>query len=104
MTSTLPTTTDGTANNPFVVESPEKLAAKQIVDLFVRQYTQIESVRQRKHTLIWGTRGSGKSMMLRYLEPRCQSIVVGDGSKFLEGEMPSLAIYCPCKEGQFNKT
>jgi hypothetical protein len=104
MTPTLSPAADGVANNPFVVESPEKLASQQIVDLFVSQYTQIDSVRQRKHTLIWGTRGSGKSMMLRYLEPRCQSIVAGDAGKFLEGETPSLAIYCPCKEGQFNKT
>ena len=104
MTSTLAPATASTANNPFVVESPEKLTPKEIVDLFVSKYTQIESVRQRKHTLIWGTRGSGKSMMLRFLEPRCQILVAGDWAQFLEGDTPSLAIYCPCKEGQFNKT
>lgn len=90
--------------NPFVVESPEKLTPQQIIDLFVSKHTHVESVRQRKHTLIWGTRGSGKSMMLRYLEPRCQALVAGDVAKMFDSDSPSLAIYCPCKEGQFNKT
>src|SRR5437588_104505 len=61
--------------NPFVVDSPEKLTPQQIVDLFVKEYTRLETVKQRRHTFIWGSRGSGKSMMLRYLEPECQKVV-----------------------------
>lgn len=72
------TTPDATTvklpGNPFVVESPEKLSPQQIVDLFVKEYTRLETVRQRRHTFIWGSRGSGKSMMLRYLEPQCQAL------------------------------
>ncbi len=90
--------------NPFVVESPEKLSPKQIIDLFVRDFTQIETIKQRKHTFVWGTRGSGKSMMLRYLEPQCQIAIHGSAQKFIEQPEPFLGVYCPCKEGQLRKT
>lgn len=90
--------------NPFVIESPEKLSPQQIVDLFIEKFTQFETVKQRKHTFIWGSRGSGKSMMLRYLEPQCQAVVHGGIKEFLNQQDSFLALYCPCKEGQLNKT
>jgi hypothetical protein len=90
--------------NPFVVESPEKLSPRQIVDLFVKEYTRLETVRQRRHTFIWGSRGSGKSMMLRYLEPQCQAIVEKAYEAVFKRQDPFLAIYCPCKEGHFNRS
>jgi len=90
--------------NPFVVESPEKLSPEQIVELFVEEFTQIETVKQRKHTFVWGARGSGKSMMLRYLEPQCQKAIHGGGEGFVKRPGSFLGVYCPCKEGQLNKT
>jgi hypothetical protein len=90
--------------NPFVVESPEKLSPTQIVDLFVEPFTRIETVRQRKHTFIWGARGSGKSMMARYLEPQCQALVHQGMEKFFEGSSGFFAVFCPCKEGQIRKS
>jgi hypothetical protein len=90
--------------NPFVVESPEKLTPQQIVDLFITNFTEIETVKQRKHTFIWGSRGSGKSMMLRYLEPQCQSLASDGLETFIIRSSPFFAVYCPCKEGQPNKT
>jgi len=92
------------ATNPFVVETPEKLTAQQIVDLFIEKFTPIETIKQRKHTFIWGSRGSGKSMMCRYLEPRCQQVKVGELKDFLATDNAFVAIYCPCKEGQVNKS
>jgi hypothetical protein len=91
------------ASNPFIVESPEKLSAKDLKDLFVEKFTQIEVLKERKHIFIWGSRGSGKSIMLRYLEPQCQILVHGGVEEFFEKEN-FIAIYCPCKEGQINKT
>ena len=91
-------------SNPFVVESPEKLLPRQIVDLFVEEHTKIETIKQRRHTLIWGSRGSGKSIMLRFLEPQCQAIRKSGMRQFLEENQSFLAIYSPCKEGQLNKT
>ena len=94
-----------TTTNPFVVESPEKLTPSQIVDLFIDRFTDVETVKQRKHTFVWGSRGSGKSMMLRFLEPTCQMIAYGTWDAFLQQQsQPFLAVYCPCKEGQLNKT
>src|SRR6266581_2345318 len=104
--STLPSlkeTQISSANNPFVVDSPERLTPKRIVDLFIEKFTRIGIVRQRKHTFIWGSRGSGKSMMLRYLEPQCQAIIHKGVFDYTQ-EDAFLAIYCPCKEGQINKT
>jgi len=89
--------------NPFVVESPEKLESHEIVELFIPEYTEIETIKQKKHTFIWGARGAGKSMMLRYLEPKCQTII-NQGTSFLEQKNSFLAIYCPCKEGNFNRS
>ncbi len=87
--------------NPFAVESPEKLTATEIVELFVSEHTEIDTVKQKKHTFIWGTRGSGKSMMFRYMEPACQIII---NENFLKEENAYFAVYCPCKEGVFNKS
>jgi hypothetical protein len=90
--------------NPFVVESPERLTPQQIVDLFVKEHTKLDTVKQRRHTFIWGSRGSGKSMMLRYLEPKCQAIAEKFYSAVFQKQDPFLAIYCPCKEGYFNRS
>jgi hypothetical protein len=98
--------------NPFVVESPEKLDVEEVYDLFVRENSGVEVVQQRKHAFIWGPRGSGKSMLLRYLEPKCQAIRFKEQGetwekgmhRFIEGEAPFLGIRIACKEGYFNKT
>ncbi|WP_428305424.1 hypothetical protein [Lacipirellula sp.] len=92
------------ATNPFVVETPEKLSPQEIVALFIEKHTPIETLKQRKHTFIWGSRGSGKSMMARYLEPRCQHLLVGGLEAFFQSANPYLAIYCPCKEGHLNRS
>ena len=91
-------------DNPFVVESPERLTFAQIADMFVTQYTDFPTVRQRKHTFIWGSRGSGKSMMLRYMEPLCQAAVCNGFEASIRQHDPFIGVYCPVKEGQINKT
>jgi hypothetical protein len=90
-------------HNPFAVKSPEELTKEQIVNLFVSKYTKIELVKERKHTFVWGSRGSGKSMMLRYLEPQCKAIVHDGLEKFLAQDTAFVGVYCPCKEGHLNK-
>jgi len=98
--------------NPFEVEHPERLSPEEIVDLFVAEYSGVEVIKKRKHTFIWGTRGSGKSMLLRYLEPRCKAIVhKREGQtweegihNFLTSDQPFLGVRIACKEGYFNKS
>lgn len=92
---------EGESDNPFVVESPERLTASRTARLFVKEFSDVETVRQRKHTMIWGSRGSGKSMLLRFLEPGCQ---VQEDPAFMSSQAAFLGVYCPFKEGQFNKT
>lgn len=90
--------------NPFDVESPEKLTFDQIKELYVPDDEIIGLICQRKHTFIWGNRGSGKSMLLRFLEPKC----FYKSDEFLKKELNEqnsfLGIYYPIKEGMLNKT
>lgn len=99
-------------SNPFAVESPEKLEADEVYNLFVEENSGLEVIRQRKHAFIWGPRGSGKSMLLRFLEPKCQGIRNARPGeeweagidRFLNSQQPFIGIRIPCKEGYFNKT
>lgn len=59
--------------NPFAVKTPESLAAHEIVELFVA-YPEFQILQDTGHQFLHGHRGSGKSMMLRMMEPECQSI------------------------------
>lgn len=58
--------------NPFSVKTPETLTAKDIATLFIDVFSDFPKVLEFNHTFIHGARGTGKSMMLRYLEPKVQ--------------------------------
>jgi hypothetical protein len=55
--------------NPFGVLSPEQLDAKYIAENFVNVFTDLPRVKDLGNTFISGARGTGKSMLLRALEP-----------------------------------
>ena len=59
------------ASNPFKVLSPEGMNAKDAVDLFV-EVSELRKIYSEGHTMLHGPRGSGKSMLFRYLMPDCQ--------------------------------
>ena len=61
-------------SNPFVVRTPEHLTAAEASELFVDVFTDFYKIRDPGHAMLNGPRGSGKSMMFRYLEPDCQRI------------------------------
>lgn len=65
------------SENPFRVHTPEALSAQEVVQLYVSEMPGADTVHSSGHTMIIGARGSGKSMMLRYLEPDCQSLKEG---------------------------
>ena len=95
------------SENPFAVHSPDALKdvpAETIVKLFISEHTQLDNVRERKHTFVWGPRGSGKSFMLRYLEPQCRFVEYDSPDDFLDSDQPFLGIYTPCKKGEIDKT
>lgn len=59
-------------DNPFAVRTPESLTSEQVYSLFVNVFSDLPKLLDPSHTFIHGPRGSGKSMMLRYLEPDVQ--------------------------------
>ena len=61
-------------SNPFMVKTPEDLGAAEAAQLFVDVFTDFYKIRDPGHAMLNGPRGSGKSMMFRYLEPDCQCI------------------------------
>jgi len=60
--------------NPFEVKTPEDINASEIHELFVDVFTDFGQVKEVFHTFLNGPRGSGKSMMFRYLMPDCQML------------------------------
>lgn len=61
-------------SNPFAVKTPEDLAAAEAAGLFVDVFTDFYKIREPGHAMLNGPRGSGKSMMFRYLAPDCLRI------------------------------
>jgi len=86
--------------SPFEYTTPEAITAKDIVDLFVPVFGEYYNVPNAGHTFINGPRGSGKSMMFRYMNPDCQCIAHNKSIKDLD----YFAIHIPVKEGQLDKT
>jgi len=54
--------------NPFTVYSPEQLTPKAFREIFVKEHTWINALETPKDFFVEGSRGSGKSMLLNYLE------------------------------------
>ncbi|EMS70535.1 hypothetical protein, partial [Ruminiclostridium cellobioparum] len=67
-------------------------------DLFVNVFSDFESVLLTGHTFIHGPRGSGKSMMFRFMNPDCQRLKFNKDIKDLD----YFAITIPIKNGLFN--
>jgi hypothetical protein len=85
-------------DNPFGVLNPEQLDPSYIAKYFVDIYTDIHSIREENNTFISGARGTGKSMLLRSLEPK---VMIASGkAKALSG-LKFLAIHVPLKKAEF---
>jgi hypothetical protein len=84
--------------NPFEIKTPEQNSADEIVNLFVDVFTDFFQVKEANHTFINGPRGSGKSMMFRYILPDCQRIV----NKRQFNELDFFSIYIPIKKTNIN--
>lgn len=88
-------------NNPFYVQSPEKLSAEDAHSLFVDVFTDFPSILTSGHTFLHGPRGSGKSMMFRYLMPDCQ-FVAKNNCKLKD--LPFYAIWIKLKNTDLKLT
>ena len=86
--------------NPFTVRTPEDLAAAEAAGLFVDVFTDFYKIRERGHAMLNGPRGSGKSMMFRYLAPDCLRIA----EKRPIEELDFFAVLISIKNAELNLT
>lgn len=86
--------------NPFAVQSPEHIAANDVLSLFVEDFADFHQIRRTGHTFLHGARGSGKSMIFRILEPDCQMLK----KKCALKELDFFAFYVPIKETEVKLT
>jgi len=84
--------------NPFAVQTPEGMKAEDVIDLFVEVFSDFYHVPNPGHTFINGPRGSGKSMMFRYMLPDCQKLKL----KKKINEIKYFSIYVPIKKTSIN--
>jgi len=95
-------------SNPFEFKYPDDIDPKDVIDLFVPVFGEYYNVPKSGHTFINGARGSGKSMMFRYMKPDCQVLVDNEG-RYLEvkrdiHDIDYFSIYIPIKKGHLNIT
>lgn len=86
--------------NPFTVQTPEGMIAKDTVDLFVNVFTDFPKIPREGHVFLHGPRGSGKSMMFRYLQPDCQCLAKKCGIEDLD----FFGVYVPIKNTDLKLT
>lgn len=95
-------------NNPFEFKYPDNINPQDVIDLFVPVFGEYYNVPKSGHTFINGARGSGKSMMFRYMKPDCQILVNYNGEVLSKKrnfkDLDYFGIYIPIKKGQLNKT
>ena len=84
--------------NPFAVKTPETLNSDDIASLFIDVYTDFPRLLAQEHTFLNGARGTGKSMMLRYLEPQVQ---IAAHKVKSASDLPHYAIHVPIKSPNY---
>ncbi len=91
-------------DNPFAVLTPDGLEveltdAKVIHKLFVNVFEDFRTIPQQGHVFINGPRGSGKSMMFRFMLPDCQLI---DNNVSEYNKLKYFSIHIPIKLTSIN--
>ena len=84
------------SENPFSVFTPEGLTADRVVAIFSTEMPGLGNIENAGHAFVIGTRGSGKSILFRYLEPDCQQLVTNKALNAL----PFLSLYASFRETQ----
>lgn len=84
-------------DNPFQIITPEDLTAEETVSLFVDVFSDFQKIIDPGHVFLIGPRGTGKSMMFRYLQADCQCLV----KKSPLEKLQFLGLYIPLKNMNF---
>ncbi len=87
--------------NPFGVLSPEQLDSSYIAENFVDVFTDLPRVRDLGNTFIAGARGTGKSMLLRSLEPE---VMLKSKRAATLKDLPYLSVHVPLRKAEFGVT
>jgi hypothetical protein len=85
---------DMTVSTPFSVKTPESLTPTEVAEQFV-DHEAYRKLIPPGHTIIEGPRGTGKSMLFRYMSPATQCVV----SQCHVSSLPFFGIIVPVKQG-----
>jgi hypothetical protein len=91
-------------SDPFRVRSAENADPAQIGVEFVEDHTEYSRISAYDHTVAWGSRGSGKTMHLRFMEPaawiarHCADTAALGFRRFLDSDSGFIAVYINCRE------
>lgn len=86
------------STNPFGVQNPEHVDAEYIARNFVEVQTDFPRLKEHGNTFIHGARGTGKSMLLRSLEPRV--MILQEKAAKLK-DLPFVAVHVPLRTADF---
>jgi len=91
-------------NNPFQHFYPEQeLTPMDIAALFIKDYTEYNALTSYTHSLVFGSRGSGKTILFKFLEPACQAVKYGSLGEFLSQPDSFIGIYMNYNRGDCTK-
>lgn len=94
------------SENPFSTVAAESMNVEEVTRLFVGTHTKLDTAQKRFGTIIEGQRGTGKSMILKYLSFPVQIKIWQDKGKKVEDYFKSqgyIGIYCKLEQGVFDK-
>jgi len=96
-------------DNPFSLVTANDMTPEEVSALFVGDYTDFQTIKKPFDTMLEGQRGTGKTMVLRYLGFGTQLKEWLEREKrpameFLENPNCFVGLYCRLEQGVFDKT
>lgn len=94
--------------NPFDLVTANDLEYTEIPRIFVREYTDFNRIIKHFDTILEGQRGTGKTMILRYLAYETQIAIwvekqENTGASFVKRKEHFVGIYCRLEQGVFDR-
>lgn len=102
----LPNQQYGRSSDPFSSVTAEGMNADEITRLFVGHHTNLDIAEKRFGTIIEGQRGTGKSMILKYLSFPVQIRTWQNKNRNIQAffqEKRFIGVYCKLQQGIYDK-